>query len=190
MRYTPALMCLLFVTASPALWAGSGSHLKSSSGAVNLVAVLNEKLSIVPASTAVNAFMQPQVNGQTDRPLTTVTTSWNLSADGTGFAVRAFFSADGCVLENGEACGREVSAADVIGAATDGTLHPFPEAGNLAAGQNGGASYLLFRRQRTPGQSDFSSRTDPVELPTGSACPSQSSGGLCSGVLTLVAVVY
>jgi hypothetical protein len=191
MRCTRVLLCLLFAATAPAAFAGGGSRLKSSSANVNLVAVVNERLSIVPASPAVNSTMQPQVIRQEDRPLT-ITTSWNLSSDGNGFAVRAFFDDSSCTLAGEDHGARPavISASEIIGGASIGRLHPFPSIASAPAGPARGAGFLVFHRQLTPGKSEFSSRTDAVELPADPACHSQGAAGIQRGVLTLVAVAY
>jgi hypothetical protein len=191
MRCTPALLCLLFAATAPAAFAGGGSRLKSSSASVNLVAVVSENLSIVPVSPAINSAMQPQVIRRADRPVT-ITTSWNLDADGTGFAVRAFFEDSGCTLAGEDHGARPavISASGIIGGASIGTLHPFPSIASTPAGPTRGAGFLLFHHQLMSGRSDSSSRSDAVELPVDPACHSQDTPCMRSGILTLVAVAY
>lgn len=176
MRYTYPLLCLLFAAAAPAALAGSHSRLKSSSAGVQLVAVVNEQLSIVPSSAAVNASMQPQgINGRAEHPVM-FTTSWNLDGQGTGFAVQAFY--------------RGVEGASGSGADSTGTLDSFPLLARAPAGASSGGGFLVFGRERTPGQSELASRTDAVDVPAGRALPAQTAARTSGGVLTLVAVVY
>ncbi|HTV81427.1 MAG TPA: hypothetical protein VME18_02160 [Acidobacteriaceae bacterium] len=191
MRYAQTLLCFVIAATAPAAFAGGSSRLKSSSASVNLVAVVNEELSIVPASPAINSAMQPQVIGQEDRPLT-VTTSWNLSSDGNGFAVRAFFDDSGRTLASEDQGARPavILASEITGGASIGTLHPFPSIASTSAGPTRGAGFLVFHHQLMPGRSEFSSHTDAVELPADPACQSRDTPCVRSGVLTLVAVAY
>lgn len=168
MRYTSALLCLLFLAAVPAALAGRGSRLKSSAAGVHLTAVLGESLSLVPELSTLPSSMQPLGNGSTGQQLTSITTRWNLNADGDAFAVRVFFSGkDGA-----------------------GALRAFPSMASMQGGETRDAGSLVFDHEPTPGKSDFSSRTDAVELPPGSECPSRGGDVRCEGFVTLVAVAY
>jgi hypothetical protein len=176
MRYTHPVLCVLFAVAAPAAFAGSHSFLKSSSGGVQLVAVVHEQLSIVPSSAAVNASMQPQgLNSGAEHPVT-FTTSWNLDGQGTGFAVQAFYTGlEGALGSRG---------------GSTGTLDSFPLLARAPAGASSGGGFLVFGRGRAPGQSELASRTDAVDLPVDRVLPAQAAARTSGGVLTLVAVVY
>jgi hypothetical protein len=189
-RHAQILFCLLLAAASPVALAGRNSVLKSSSASVQLVGVLGETLSIVPAVSAGNASMQPEGIRRPDRSLS-ITTSWNLGADGTEFAVAAFLDKGGCAVSGAGSVGRAkpISVAEVLEGRSVGSLHPFPAVANGPADAPSATGSLVYRRQRTPGKSDMSSRMDAVELPAGFGCHPQDAD-FGRGVLTLVAAVY
>jgi len=188
MRCAQAVLCLLVVAATPAAWAGGGSGLKSSAASVHLIGVVNERLSILPGATVFEDSMQPVGNGQGQHPLATITTSWNLNADGTPFAVQAFFRDSDCAAFGDGVGVPGISAAEIAGSGGLGRLHAFPTMASLTGGQGPGS--LVFRRERVPGKAELSSRTDAVELPADSGCAAEHGTGARRGILTLMAVVY
>ena len=183
-----ALITVL-VAVVPGAFAGSRPALKSSTVAVQLRAVVQERLSLVSATQGVVFSLSPERVARGDRPIS-FTTSWNLDATRTSVVVSAFFEdATGALTALGSTNPADrVATADVWGRSTTGTPTEF--APFSSAVRWPGCGMEVFRQQLRPHVNDMFSRTDELELEIDLTRRASLPLGSYEGELTLVAEAY
>lgn len=181
MRSNYFLLCVL-LTVPPAAYAGGGPPLRSKSAAVQLIASVPERLSLVPAAPAYEAAGSAE-RVPAEQPIN-FTTSWNLEPTRSSVVVHAFFTdPDHALRAEGGAVALPISA--IRARTPDGMLHSFAAMGNEAAAAVGGSGVEVFRQPLSPGVNDRSSRTDALGLEVNSPAEDHYDGDL-----TLVAQAY
>jgi hypothetical protein len=188
MRTGLTALTILFAAVTPGVCAGAGPALKSSTVGVNLVAVVNERLSLVPSISSVNFSVRPRAVTDASQPLA-LTTSWNLDSSRSGVVVWAYFSDPGGALAAADGAGNgRISAAEVLGRVKTGTPRLYTQFSGMATPDGSGLE--IFRQRLTPGVGHLSSRSDTIEMRIDLTDQPRIVAGPYEGDLTLVAQAY
>jgi hypothetical protein len=189
MRFGKTLLCALLAT-PPAIFAGTGPALYSSTASVALNATMNESLSVVTATPSVTFELQPQAVIAGNQPVM-ITTSWNLNASRTKVVLNAFFSDPANALTASDGNGDiRIPSVEIFGRSATGVLTTYTAFARPTPSGPSNGGFEVFSQSLTAGVNDLGSRTDSVELQIDLRNHPRLSAGRYHGVLTLIAQVF